>query len=59
MEPNWNLGRGCKRALPKLKDLGDQSAHSRRHNAHRGDFIPLLPDVRVVVQELVYLAGLK
>jgi hypothetical protein len=39
--------------------LGDQSAHSRRHNAHRDDVIPLLPDVRVVVQELVYLAGLK
>jgi hypothetical protein len=58
-EPSWNLGRGCKRALPKLKELGDQSAHSRRHNAHRGDFIPLLPDVRVVIQELVYLAGLK
>ena len=38
---------------------GDQSAHSRRHSAHRGDVIPLLPDVRVVVQELVYLAGLK
>jgi hypothetical protein len=45
--------------LPKLKDIGDKSAHSRRYNAHRGDVDPLLPDIRLVVQEFVYLAGLK
>jgi hypothetical protein len=58
-EPSWNLTRNCKQAMPKLKDLGDKSAHSRRYNAHRGDLTPLLTEVRVVVQELVYLAGLK
>lgn len=58
-ESSWNLTRNCKQALPKLKDLGDKSAHSRRYNAHRGDLTPLLSEVRVVVQELVYLAGLK
>lgn len=55
----WNLSRNCKLAMPKLKDIGDKSAHSRRYNAHRGDIDPLLADIRLVVQELVYLAGLK
>lgn len=58
-ETTWNLSRNCKQALPKLKDIGDKSAHSRRYIAHRGDIDPLLADIRLVVQELVYLAGLK
>lgn len=58
-EPGWNLSRNCKQAMPRLKDVGDKSAHSRRYNAHRGDLDPLLADIRSVVQELVYLAGLK
>ncbi len=58
-ETSWNLSRNCKRAMPRLKDMGDKSAHSRRYNAHRGDIDPLLGDVRVVMQELVYLASLK
>jgi hypothetical protein len=36
-EPAWNLGRNTKQALPKLKDVGDRSAHSRRFIAHRSD----------------------
>ena len=58
-EPSWNLSRNCKQALPRLKDMGDKSAHSRRYNAHRGDIDPLLVDIRLVVQEFLYLAGLK
>ena len=58
-EPVWNLSRNCKQAMPRLKDVGDKSAHSRRYNAHRGDIDPLLADIRLVVQELVYLSGLK
>jgi hypothetical protein len=58
-ETTWNLGRNTKQALPKLKDIGDKSAHSRRYLAHRTDVEQLVPDVRAVVQELVYLAGLK
>lgn len=58
-EKTWNLTRNTKRALPRLKDIGDKSAHSRRFNAHRRDVEKHLDDVRVVVQELVYLAGLK
>jgi hypothetical protein len=58
-ESSWNLSRNCKQALPRLKDIGDKSAHSRRYIAQRGDLDPLLADIRLVTQELVFLAGLK
>lgn len=58
-ETSWNLGRNAKRAMPGLKSIGDQSAHSRRFNAHREDIDRVAPDFRTVCQELVYLAGLK
>lgn len=58
-EPAWNLGRNTKRALPTLKSIGDQSAHSRRYNAYREDIDKLIPDFRTVCQELIYLAQLK
>jgi hypothetical protein len=58
-EKTWNLTRNTKQALPKLKDVGDKSAHSRRYVAQRGDIQPLLADIRIVVQELTYLSGLK
>lgn len=58
-EPAWNLGRNTKRSLPKLKDLGDQSAHSRRFIAHREDIDKISNEFRSVCQELLFLAGLK
>jgi hypothetical protein len=58
-DPTWNLTRNTKRGLPKLKSVGDLSAHSRRYNAHRQDIEKIIDDLRVVVQEMVYLAGLK
>lgn len=58
-EPSWNLSRNAKQALPKLKDIGDKSAHSRRFNAVRNDIDKICSEIRVVVQEFVYLAGLQ
>jgi len=58
-ESSWNLGRNAKQALPRLKAIGDQSAHSRRFIAHREDIDKLLPDFRTVVQELLFLSRLK
>jgi hypothetical protein len=58
-ESTWNLGRNAKKALPKLKEIGDQSAHSRRFVARREDIDKVQGDFRTVIQELVYLAGLK
>jgi len=57
-EGSWNLGRNSKRALSNLKVVGDQSAHSRRYNAHREDIDKLIPDLRVIAQELLYIAKL-
>lgn len=58
-ETSWNLSRNTKQALPKLKILGDQSAHSRRYNAHREDIDKITHDFRSACQELLYLARLK
>lgn len=58
-EPSWNLSRNTKRALPRLKKVGDLSAHSRRYNAHFKDIEAIIADVRIVVQEFVYLSSLK
>lgn len=58
-EPSWTLGRIARTKLRSLKDLGDQSAHSRRFIAHREDVDRISNDIRTVVQELVYLATLK
>ncbi len=58
-ETSWNLTRNTKQALPKLKNIGDLSAHSRRYNAHRSDIDNIRNDLRTVVQELIYLASLQ
>jgi hypothetical protein len=58
-EKSWNLGRDAKKMLPGLKDIGDKSAHSRRFTAQLNDLKPLIPGIRLVVQELIYLAKLK
>ncbi|MBW8307727.1 MAG: DUF4145 domain-containing protein [Thiobacillus sp.] len=58
-EKSWTLGRAVRIVLPKLKELGDKSAHNRRYNAHREDIDKLLKDLRDTVQELLVLARLK
>lgn len=58
-EPVWALSRNAKRSLPKLKDVGDKSAHNRRFLAHRRDLEDLENDIRNVVQELIFIARLK
>lgn len=58
-EKSWNLSKNSRVALPKLKDVGDMSAHSRRFTAQRQDIDRLVGELRIVVQELVALAQLK
>lgn len=58
-ETAWNLGRNVKQALPRLKSIGDKSAHSRRYNAHREDIDKLSTDFRDVCQELLVISGLR
>lgn len=58
-EGSWTLRRNAKKALQRLKDVGDKSAHSRRFIARRDDIDNVLPDLRTVLHELLYLARLK
>jgi hypothetical protein len=58
-ESTWTLGRNVRSALPKLKDVGDKSAHSRRYNAHREDIDKIAAELRDVIQELLAVAKLK
>ncbi len=58
-ETAWNLSRNAKQSLPKLKNIGDKSAHNRRYNAHREDVDKLSTDFRDVCQELLYIAELR
>lgn len=55
----WNLSRNTKKALPKLKEVGDKSAHSRRYNAVRSDVDSMKTDLRCVVEELLSIAGMR
>ncbi len=58
-EASWNLGRNTRTSLPKLKSIGDKSAHARRFTARRWDIDKIRDDLRVVAEELMYLAGLR
>ncbi len=58
-ETAFNLGRNTKRALPVLKDLGDQSAHNRRYTARQPDLDSVKRELRITIEELVHLTGYK
>ena len=58
-ETTWSPSRNLKKALPKIKDVGDKSAHNRYFVAKRGDIQPLIVEIRTVVEELMLQSGLK
>lgn len=58
-QADWSLGRGSKVALGRLKAIGDQSAHSRRYNAKREYIDDVILDLRALVEELLYVSGLR
>jgi hypothetical protein len=57
--PEWGISRNAKKALKRLKGVGDVSAHTRRYIAPRHDIEEQIPGIRIVVQELLELAGLR
>lgn len=57
-ESTWTLENNGE-ILRKLKDIGNWSAHKRRYNTNRHDIDQHLSNIRLAVQELIYLAGLK
>jgi hypothetical protein len=58
-ETTWTLSCNTKQGLPRLKKLGDLSAHSRRYNLHPSDINNVASDFRVVVEELLYISHLR
>jgi hypothetical protein len=54
-EPAWNIGRNAKNGLPKIKNLGDKSAHNRRYIARKQDLDSVKDDIRTVIEELIHL----
>jgi hypothetical protein len=53
------LGRTTKRALPEIKELGDRSAHTRNYVATKADVDKILSGLRVAVEDLLHLGGLR
>lgn len=54
-EPKWTIGRNAKKGLPKIKALGDKSAHNRRFIARQQDLTSVQEDIRTVIEELIHL----
>lgn len=54
-ETSWNIGRNTKESLPKLKKMGDLSAHNRRFFSKKSDVDKLKDDLRIVVEELIHI----
>jgi hypothetical protein len=57
-ETAWNLSRNTKQALPRLRDVGHKSAHSRRFTAQKSDIEKVQPDCRGALEEFLHLADL-
>lgn len=57
--PHWSLARESKTTLPKAKELGNRSAHNRRYVATISDVNAIIPGLRVLVDDLLHIAGLK
>ena len=57
-EPSWTLSRNTKKYLPRLKDLGHQSAHGRYYHAKVEDIEQVRPQCRIVIEEFLHLAEL-
>lgn len=55
----FSLSRNALQGLRDFKKLGDLSAHNRRFNARREDIDRVRDGLRVAVEELAHLAGLR
>jgi hypothetical protein len=56
-ETTWTITRNSKQAFPRIKKFADLSAHNRRFNAKKPDIDQIKDDVRIVIEELVHIAG--
>lgn len=54
-ESKWTLSRNTISSLPKIKKLGDLSAHNRRFSAKKQDLDLIKEDLRIIIEELIHL----
>lgn len=54
-ETAWSINRNTSKSLPKIKSLGDLSAHNRRYSARKPDIDKIKDDLRIVIEDLVHL----
>jgi hypothetical protein len=59
LSQSWKLSRNFKKDLLRFKDVGDKSAHSKTYIANRQDIDDIIPNLRLVIQELLILSGIK
>ena len=55
----FNLSKNTRKGLPLLADLGNLCAHNPTFNASQSDIDKHLNYLRVIAEELLYIAGLK
>lgn len=53
----FSISRQTKEAASHLKNIGDWSAHNRRHRAHRSDIEVAIQQMRLAASDLLHLAG--
>ncbi|MCP9770370.1 hypothetical protein EGI22_20885 [Lacihabitans sp. LS3-19] len=58
-ETKWNISRNAKQSLPKIKKIGDLSAHNRRYFARKNDADIIRDDLRIVLEELIHIIDYK
>ena len=55
--PSFLISRQTKEAADHLKDIGDWSAHNRRHRARKSDIDLALKHMRLAASDLLHLSG--
>ncbi|MEP1420441.1 MAG: DUF4145 domain-containing protein [Erythrobacter sp.] len=54
----FTISRQTKNALPRLKDIGDWSAHNRRYLGKQSDLDRIQPALRLALSDLGHIAGM-
>ncbi len=57
-DKHWKLNRSVIEGLNIIKEQGDKCAHNRRYNARKSDVEKVIPYLRDIFEELLYLAGI-
>lgn len=54
LENKWSINRNTSKSLPKIKALGDLSAHNRKFSAKKSDIEKVKDDLRIIIEDLIH-----